>query len=116
MIEETISVIIKNVYSNVYIGDAPLEVNDCVWIKAASGRPEVYFDKDTYDYPNYIVYARGVNNKDAKDVIEKVYHALHMYVGTNFVILAKQLPVYSGRDQKHRAHYSFRIEYQLGGY
>lgn len=116
MIEETIKALIEAHHNPVYIGDAPIDVDDVQWLRSTTGLTDVFFDKNTYDYPNYIVYARGVNNRETKDRIESIYHILLNYVGSGFVILAKQLPRYVGRDKKHRAIYSFRIEYQLGGY
>lgn len=115
-IEETIRSLILSADPRVYIGEASIDVDDCSWIVSVSGRSNVHFNKETYDYPSYIVYVRGVDNKEAKARVDKVYHKLNNYTGSSFVILTKQLPRYVGRDQKHRAIYSFRIEYQLGGY
>ena len=115
-VEETIRSLMLAADPIVYIGDAPIDVDDCSWVRASGGTSQVHFDKETYDYPSYIVYTRGVNNVDAKYKINKIYDLLKNYVGQGFVILVRQLPRYTGRDQKHRAHYSIRVEYQLGGY
>lgn len=116
MIEETIRALITPSYKHTYIGDAPIDVDDCQWIKANSGSSKVHFEKDTYDYPKYTIYVRARNNANAKQRIEVIYHILHNYVGATFVILTDRLPIYNGRDAKDRAIYSFKIEYQLGGY
>ena len=116
MIEETIRALIESSYKNTYIGDASVDVDDCQWIRSNSGRSDVHFDKETYDYPKYTIYVRARNNVNAKARIEAIYHMLHNYVGQGFVILTDSLPRYNGRDTKDRAIYSFRVEYQLGGY
>lgn len=115
-IAEIIRTIMLPADSKVYIGDASIDVDNCSWIITSSGKSLVHFNKDTYDYPNYIVYVRGVNNREVNIRVDNIYQLLNNYVGDGFVILTKQLPSYIGRDQKHRAIYSFRIEYQLGGY
>ena len=116
MIEETIRALIIPSYENTYIGDASIDVDDCQWIRPNSGRSDVHFDKETYDYPKYTIYVRARNNADAKKRVDAIYHLLNNYVGQGFVILTDNLPRYNGRDDKDRAIYSFRVEYQLGGY
>ena len=103
MIEETIRALIESSYKNTYIGDCSIDIDDCQWIRA-------------YDQPKYTIYVRARNNADAKKRVEKIYHILNNYVGQGFVILTDTLPRYNGRDTKDRAIYSFRVEYQLGGY
>lgn len=116
MIEETIRALIGASYNETYIGDCPVDVDDCQWIKADSGVSKVHFDKETYDYPKYTIYVRARNNADAKQRVENIYHMLNNYTGNGFVILTSRLPRFVGRDAKDRALYSFRVEYQLGGY
>lgn len=116
MIEETIRALIESSYKHTYIGDGPIDVDDCQWIRSESGSSEVHFGKKTYDYPVYTIYVRARNNVDAKKRVDNIYHMIHNYVGSNFVILTDRLPRYNGRDAKDRAIYSFRVEYQLGGY
>lgn len=115
-IEETIRALIAASYSNTFIGDGSIDMDDCQWIRADSGISRVHFDKETYDYPKYSIYVRARNNADAKQKVNDIYHMLHNYVGDNFVILTDRLPRFVGRDAKDRAIYSFRVEYQLGGY
>lgn len=116
MIEETIRALIMSSYKNTFIGDGPIDVDDCQWIRANSGKSDVHFNKETYDYPVYTIYVRARNNADAKKRVDAIYHMLQNYTGQGFVILTNRLPLYNGRDEKDRAIYSFRVEYQLGGY
>ena len=116
MIEETIRSLIQRTYNNVYIGEAPIDVDECVVIRATSGSSKVHFTKETYDYPSYTIYVRSGNNKRSKELVDQVYHTLVNYTGFNFVILTDRLPRFVGRDEKNRALYSFKVEYQLGGY
>lgn len=116
MIEETIRALIVASYENVFIGEAPIDKDNCQWIKASAGSSTVHFDKETYDYPHYTIYVRGANNQETKNRVNKIYRILNNFVGNEFVILTRQLPRFAGKDQKHRSIYSFGIEYQLGGY
>lgn len=116
MIEETIRALIVPTCKDTYIGEAPIDKDNCQWIRASAGSSIVHFDKETYDYPHYTIYVRGANNQEAKKRVDDVYHLLNNYTGQGFVILTRQLPRFIGKDQKHRSLYSFRIEYQLGGY
>lgn len=115
MVEETIRALIAS-YAKTYIGEAPIDKDDCQWIKASAGSSTVHFNKETYDYPHFTIYVRGADNQEAKERTNNVYHSLNNYIGQGFVILTRQLPRFIGKDQKHRSIYSFRIEYQLGGY
>lgn len=116
MIEETIRALIEPSYKHTYIGDASIDIDDCQWIRSNSGISRNHFDKNTYDYPKYTIYVRARNNATAKQKVNNIYHMLKNYTGSGFVILADSLPRYNGRDTKDRAVYSFRVEYQLGGY
>ena len=116
MIEETIRAIIVPVYPNVYISAAPVDLDSCVWIRAAAGTSIVHFEKTTYDRLEFTIGVRDLKNAKALDTVDGVYHLLANYVGKGFVILAKRLPHFVGRDAKDRAVYSFQIEYQIGGY
>lgn len=113
-IEETIRDIIS--IDNTYIGEAPLDVDNCQWIKQMSGNTEIYFDLNTYDSPTYSIYCRGTSNKEVLERVQNVYNKLKNYIGTDFVIIISRLPYFVGRDDKYRIIYTFRIEYQLGGY
>lgn len=110
--------IIKNIIglNNTYIGEAPIDVDECQWIRVMSGRSEVHFEKDTYDHLYYSICCRGKSNQEAKNRIKQMYDALKNYTGQNYVILIERTPYYVGRDDKYRAIYKFEIEYQLGGF
>lgn len=119
-VEEHIADIIKYIkripYKYVYIGDAPIDVDECVVIRAASGTSKVHFEKETYDYPHYTIHVRASTNQRANDLVSRVYDRLANYTADNCAILIRHLPHFVGRDQKNRSLYSFTIEYQLGGY
>lgn len=113
-IEEKIKGIID--LPNTYIGECPIDTPNAQWIKYSSGSSNVHFNKDTYDRPEYTIFVRGTNNKEASERVKLVYDKLKNYTGGEFVILIKRLPHYVGRNEKYQSIYSFRIEYQLGGY
>ena len=101
---------------NTYIGEAPIDVDDCQWIRLGSGVSRIHFAKETYDKPHFSIVCRGVRNREVKERTRQIYDAVKNYVGNGFVIIIARLPHFVGRDDKGRTLYSFRIEYQLGGY
>lgn len=110
--------IIRNIISieNTYIGEAPIDVDNCQWIKQMSGASNIHFNGDTYDSPAYNIYCRGTSNKEVLERVQKVYDNLKNHIGANYIIIIRRLPYFVGRDDKYRTIYSFKIEYQLGGY
>lgn len=113
MIEDTLKSLIG--LPNTYIGEAPIDVDNCQWIKASSGSVDIHFSGDTCDHPLYAIYVRGTNNAEVSMRMQSIYDKLRNYVGANYTILITHLPAYIGRDEKYRAVRSLRIEYQ-GGY
>ena len=51
---------------NTYIGEAPIDVDDCQWIRLGSGVSRVHFAKETYDKPHFSIVCRGVKNREVK--------------------------------------------------
>ena len=114
MVEENIKAIMDT--PNTYIGEAPIDVDNCQWITTSGGTSRVHFDHNTYDYPKYSIAVRGTSNEEAKQRVDAIYHKLQNYVGDGFAILISRLPRFVGRDNKYRTIYSITIEYQIGGY
>lgn len=102
--------------NNTFIGEAPIDIDNCQWIASRSGISEIHFDKDTYDKPEYNIYVRNESNKAAKDIMYDIYKRLQNYVGANYVIIIDRLPYSINRDDKYRSVYALKIEIQLGGY
>lgn len=111
---ETICNIINR--DNTYIGEAPIDVDNCQWIRETSGPSEDHFDGSTYDNLGFRVYVRNISNEGAHKIMYDVYKTLKSYVGVNYVIVVRKLPHYVGRDDKYRSTYSLNVEFQLGGY
>ena len=101
---------------NTFIGEAPVDIDNCQWIATQSGMVDNHFKGDTYDKPEYRVYVRNTSNKLAKSIMYDIYHKLQNYVGANYVIIIDRLPYYLNRDIKYRSIYALKIEIQLGGY
>ena len=115
MIEEKLVSIVN--LKNTYIGEGPIDVDDCQWIRATSGTSKVHFLKDTYDRPTYSIYVRGKNNQEAHKRLEVIYKRLKCYTEQpDVAILITRLPTFVGRDDKNRSVYTFQLEYQTGGY
>lgn len=98
-----------------YIGEAPIDVDECQWIKAVSGRASIHFQKGLYNYESYMLYFRGKNNRAVHKRAWDIYNKLQAYEGKNFVMILRGFPRYVGRDDNYRVVYSFEIEYQIGG-
>lgn len=110
--------IIRNLINleNTYIGEAPVDVDNCQWIMAHSGAVDNHFQGDTYDKPEYKICVRNTSNFAAKNIIYDIYKKLQNHVGGNYVIIIDRLPYYISRDDKYRCVYALKIEIQLGGY
>lgn len=114
MIEERLKQLLD--LPQTYIGEAPVDVDNCQWIRASSGVSRVHFNKDTYDKPAYSIYVRGKNNQETKARTKEVYDSLKNYADASCAVLITRLPTFLGNDDKYRSVYTFRLEYQLGGY
>ena len=105
MLEEKIKEIIN--MENTFIGDAPLDVDDCQWIRAASGNADLYFAKDSFVTPQYIIGVRSKKQTDARNIIQLIYARLQQYVEeTRIGLIITRLPTYVGRDDKYRSVYT----------
>lgn len=113
-VEEILCSIIN--LDNSYIGEAPIDVDDCQWIRKTSGPSEDHFNDDTYDKLGFRIYVRGISNEESNKRIYNIYKTLKNYKGANYVIVINRLPYYIGKDVKCRNAYALNIEFQLGGY
>lgn len=114
MIEEKLVELID--LPNTYIGEPPVDVDNCQWLRAIGGETLIHFGKDTYDEPRYTIYVRDESNQEALKLTNDLYHKLSNYVEDNFAITMLRLPLFVGRDEKYRSVYSLQIECHLGGY
>lgn len=114
MIEEQIRDIIG--LENTYIGEAPIDVDNCQWIEASSGSSKMHFGKSSYDYLEFPIFFRGTNQQETKQRVDTAYRNLRAYTGGNFVILPTGLPDFLGRDDKYRVVFHIVVEYQTGGF
>lgn len=114
MLEKTIQKLIN--LPNTYIGEAPISVDSCQWIRPAAGSSKVHFCKGTYDRPAFSIYVRDKDNAQALARVKEIFNAVRNHTDSVSAILARRLPSFVGKDEKHRSVYVFSIEYQLGGY
>lgn len=101
---------------NTFIGEAPVDIDNCQWITLNSGVIDNHFEGSTYDKPEYKIYVRNESNRIAKNIVHDIYNRLKNYKGANYVILIGRVPYYLNRDSKYRCLYALKIEIQLGGY
>ena len=101
---------------NTYVGEAPIAVDNCQWIRPAAGDSTVYFDKSTYDRPTFLIYVRDEVNADAASRTDEVLKRIRNYTDSTSSLIVRNLPSFVGKDEKHRSIYTFSIEYQTGGY
>ena len=113
-VEEILDNIIN--LNNTYIGEAPIDIDDCQWIRSTSGPSEDHFKGDTYDMLGFRIYVRGISNQESNKRIYDIYKTLKNYIGANYVIVVNRLPYYIGKDVKYRNIYALNIEFQIGGY
>lgn len=101
---------------NTFIGDSPIEVDNCQWVKSSSGTPRVYFGKDNFDYPVFSIYVRGSNNKEVSQRAHNIFTSIRNWSDSISGLIARRCPYYIGRDDKYRSIYTFQLEFQTGGY
>ena len=101
---------------NTYLGEAPIGVDDCQWIRAGAGSSDVYFAKSTFDKPIFSIYLRGMNNEEVAKRTDELFKRIRNYTDSTSSLLVRRLPSFVGKDDKHRSVYVFTIEYQTGGY
>ena len=114
MLEERIKHLID--LPDTYIGEAPIAVDNCQWIRPTAGDSTVYFGKDTYDRPAFSIYVRRAKNADGLTEVRNIFNRVRNCTSFGGSIIARRLPSFVGKDDKHRSVYVFSIEYQLGGY
>lgn len=100
---------------NTYIGEAPLEEDNCQWIILSSGMSKTFFGRKTINNPEYAVYVRDKSNEAASNRIQSCFKKLQNWNDEYNAIAIRRLPRYVGRDEKHRCVYSFRIQFIIGG-
>lgn len=100
---------------NTYLGEAPLEINNCQWIVTSSGTSSIFFGKETIDKPEYAIYVRDENNHEASVRAQECLKKLQNWNDEHNALIVLRLPNYVGRDEKQRSVYSFRIQFILGG-
>ncbi len=99
-----------------FIGEAPIGIDDCQWIRVSSGATKQFFGKDNYDKPLYSIYVRGTNNEETAKRTKSIFKQLRNYSDAQSCFVATRLPSFVGKDDKHRSVYVFQLEYQTGGY
>ena len=101
---------------NTYIGEAPIAIDNCQWIRMGAGNSEVYFGKDTFDKPTFSIYVRDKDNGRAAERVDSIFRRIRNHTDAMSALLVRRMPAFVGKDEKHRSIYTFSIEYQTGGY
>lgn len=114
MIEQKLFQLINR--PNTFIGEAPIGIDDCQWIRPAAGRTTVHFAKGNYDRPAFSIYVRGTNNEEACIRTKEIFNTIRNFTDGVCEIIATRLPQFVGKDDNHRSVYVFQIEYQSGSY
>ena len=100
---------------NTFIGEAPIGIDDCQWIRLSGGNSEVHFAKGVYNRPILSVYARGLNNQECSERINLIFNKLKNHTTGTSAYIVRRMPTFVGKDSKHRSLYSFQLECQIGG-
>lgn len=98
-----------------YVGDAPYDVDNCVWLRATSGTSDVYFNKQNVDKPRYSIYVRDIKNQEACALADKILNRVRNYTDATKTLIVTRLPSFVGRDERNRSVYTLQIELQVGG-
>ena len=101
---------------NTYLGEAPIAVDDCQWIRPAAGNSKLFFCKSTYDKPAFSIYVRDKDSAKALCRGGELLKKLQGYTDSTSALVVTRLLSFVGKDEKHRSIYTFSIEYQTGGY
>lgn len=99
-----------------FIGEAPIAINECQWIKRMSGSSILYFNKANYDKPTFSIYVRGSSNQETATRAQTLFNTMRNYGTSQEALIAVRLPSFIGKDDKHRTIYTFQLEYQTGGH
>ena len=99
-----------------YIGEAPISIDNCQWIRSTAGSSNVYFTKTNYDKPTFSIYVRRENNEQGVQVIQEIFKRIRNYSGAGNALLATRTPAFVGKDEKHRSVYVCQFEYQTSNY
>lgn len=100
---------------NTYIGEAPIAIDNCQWIRPSAGSSTVHFGRKTYDRPTFSIYVRGTTNGETAERCAFLFNLLRNRGDSTWALLARRLPSFVGKDEKHRSIYTFQLEYQSGG-
>ena len=114
MVEEKIKQLIN--LPDTYIGEAPIAIDNCQWIRVSAGSSTVYFAKDTYDRPAFSIYIRGKDHAEALARTQSIFKSIRNRTDSMSSLLVRRLPSFVGKDEKHRSVYTFQLEYQTGEY
>lgn len=101
---------------NTFIGNAPIDIDDCQWIKSSGGRSEAFFNKDTFNYPTYSIYFRRISHQEANRAAKTIFKQIRNWTDSQSALLTPRMPAFIGTDHKGRSVYTFQIEFQTGGY
>ena len=100
---------------NTYIGEAPIAVDNCQWIRATGGNSKPFFTRETLDRPTFSIYVRDKENARASARADEIYKKIRNYNDSMGSLLTSRLPAFVGKDDKHRSVYVFSMEYLSGG-
>lgn len=114
MIEQLLANLIN--LPETYIGEAPVRIDSCQWIKSVGGSTEVHFGKSNYDKPAYSIYVRDLNNEKASERVQEIFKKIRNFTDAQSALLATRTPAFVGKDDKHRSVYVCQFELQTGGY
>ena len=101
---------------NTYIGEAPIGIDQCQWLKETAGETTIHFNKQNFDKPSFSIYVRGVSNQETLQRTKQLFITIRNYSDAIGAIVATRLPSFVGKDDKHRSIYVFQFQYQTGGY
>lgn len=98
-----------------FIGELPVNVDNCQTIKLGGGRSDVYFKKDVLEHETYSIYVRGLSHAETRERCKSIYKNIRNWSDSYNGALIKRMPSFMGTDESHRFLYGFQIEFLTGG-
>lgn len=97
--------------SNIWIGELPTDIDNCIGLMETGGSHGTYFAKDQLDKPYVKVTVRNTSYEAGYKQIEQIKEVLTSYADASTSIILYGTIQYFGRDDKRRN--IFQLTYKV---
>lgn len=85
-----------------YLGELPVDVDNCIALQEAGGPPDGYFGKANIFKPRLLLIVRNENFDDGARIVKECKKALTSFADARIGIVLIGDTMYFGRDDKRR--------------